>query len=162
MLPNSELQPILTFLRQAPRLLFLTEDLQSILICKKENQHMIRNIVRIITILCALGVFSGITFAQAGGTDPSTSSSSKKAKTSKKSSSKKVDVNSATKEDLVATGIDEDAAQKIIDGRPYKTKRDLVTKNILTQDQYDKVKDNIIAHGGKTKKSAKKDTDTTK
>ena len=123
---------------------------------------MMRNIVRIITVLCALGVFSGITFAQAGGTDQSTSSSTKKAKSSKKSSSKKVDINSATKEELTATGIDEAAAQKIIDGRPYKTKRDLVTKNILTQDQYDKVKDQIIAHGGKTKKSAKKSADTTK
>ena len=124
---------------------------------------MMRNIVRIITVLCALGVFSGITFAQASGTDQSTSSSStKKAKSSKKSSSKKVDINSATKEELTAIGIDEAAAQKIIDGRPYKTKRDLVTKNILTQDQYDKVKDQIIAHGGKTKKSAKKSADTTK
>jgi DNA uptake protein ComE-like DNA-binding protein len=96
-------------------------------------------------------VFSGITFAQAGGTDQSaTSSSTKKSKTSKKSSTKKVDVNSATKEELTATGLDDATAQKIIDGRPYKTKRDLVTKNIVTQDQYDKVKDQLIAHGGKT------------
>jgi DNA uptake protein ComE-like DNA-binding protein len=123
---------------------------------------MIRNIVRIITVLCALGVLSGITFAQAGGTDQSTTSSStKKSKMAKKSSSKKVDVNSATKEELTATGIDEATAQKVIDGRPYKTKRDLVTKNILTQDQYDKVKDQLVAHGGKAKKGAKKDTGAT-
>jgi DNA uptake protein ComE-like DNA-binding protein len=137
--------------------------LQSILLLQEGEPTMIRNIVRIITVLCALGVLSGITFAQAGGTDQSTTSSStKKSTKTKKSSSKKVDVNSATKEDLTATGIDDATAQKIIDGRPYKTKRDLVTKNILTQDQYDKVKDQLVAHGGKTKKGAKTGGDTTK
>jgi DNA uptake protein ComE-like DNA-binding protein len=137
--------------------------LQSILLLQEGESTMIRNIVRIITVLCALGVLSGITFAQAGGTDQSTTSSStKKSTKTKKSSSKKVDVNSATKEDLTATGIDDATAQKIIDGRPYKTKRDLVTKNILTQDQYDKVKDQLVAHGGKTKKGAKTGGDTTK
>jgi DNA uptake protein ComE-like DNA-binding protein len=64
-------------------------------------------------------------------------------------------VNSATKEELTAVpGIGDATAQKIIDGRPYKTKKDLVTKNILTQDEYDKVKGQLVAHGGK--KSAKK------
>jgi DNA uptake protein ComE-like DNA-binding protein len=125
--------------------------LQSILLLQEGESTMIRNIVRIITVLCALSLFSGLAFAQAGGADQgTTSSSTKKTQKSKKASTKKVDINSATKEELTATGLDDATAQKIIDGRPYKTKRDLVTKNILAQDQYDKVKDELVAHGGKT------------
>ncbi len=36
-------------------------------------------------------------------------------------------------------------ADKIVAGRPYKTKRDLVTKKVLTEKQYAKIKDKIIA-----------------
>src|SRR6185437_9430448 len=103
---------------------------------------MIRNFVRVMTVLCALCLFAGVTFAQAVGDQSSTSSTSststKKAKSSK-SSTKKVDVNSATKEELVAAGLDDATAQKVIDGRPYKTKADLVKKNIMSKDDYDKV-----------------------
>ena len=130
---------------------------------------MIRNSVRILTMLVALCLFAGVSFAQA--TDQSdqkgaadSSKKGKKASSSTKSSSKKVDINSASKDDLTAAGLDDATAQKVIDGRPYKTKRDLVTKNIVTQDQYDKVKDQLVAHGGKTgskKGAGKKGSDTT-
>jgi DNA uptake protein ComE-like DNA-binding protein len=112
---------------------------------------MIRNFVRVMTVLCALCLFAGVTFAQAGGDQSSTSSTSTKKAKSSKSSTKKVDVNSATKEELVAAGLDDATAQKVIDGRPYKTKADLVKKNIMSKDDYDKVKGNLIAHhaGGK-------------
>ena len=108
---------------------------------------MIRNIVRVMTVLCALCLFAGVTFAQSTA-DQSSTSSTKKAKSSK---TKKVDVNSATKEELVGAGLDDATAQKVIDGRPYKTKADLVKKNIMSKDDYDKVKGNLIAHhaGGK-------------
>jgi DNA uptake protein ComE-like DNA-binding protein len=124
---------------------------------------MIRNFVRVMTVLCALCLFAGVTFAQAGGDQSSTSSTTtKKAKSSKKSSTKKVDINSASKEELVAAGLDDATAQKVIDGRPYKTKRDLVTKNILTQDDYDKVKDKLVAHRAGGKMGHKKAAATTK
>jgi competence protein ComEA len=141
----------------------------------KEKQSMIRNSVRILTVLCALCLFAGVTFAQTDQSEKKgTSDSSKKGKksdtssdsSSKKSSSKKIDINSASKEDLAALPVIGDAtAQKIIDGRPYKSKHDLVTKNILSQDQYDKVKDQLVAHGGKSggtkKSSSKKAPETT-
>jgi DNA uptake protein ComE-like DNA-binding protein len=115
------------------------------------------------TVLCALCLFAGVTFAQAGGDQSSTSSTStKKAKSSKKSATKKVDINSATKEDLVAAGLDDATAQKVIDGRPYKTKRDLVTKNIVSQDDYNKVKDKLVAHHAGGKMAHKKGAGTTK
>lgn len=56
-----------------------------------------------------------------------------------------VDINSATKEQLMAIpGIGEAYAQKIISGRPYKMKTQLKGK-VLPDATYEKVADKIIA-----------------
>jgi competence protein ComEA len=58
----------------------------------------------------------------------------------------KIDINTATADQLKAfPGIGEAYSKRIIDGRPYANKGQLVSKGILPQATYDKIKDQIIA-----------------
>ena len=57
-----------------------------------------------------------------------------------------LDINSATAEQLDALpGVGKAYSAKIIAGRPYKGKDELVQKNIVPQKTYDGIKDKIIA-----------------
>jgi competence protein ComEA len=64
----------------------------------------------------------------------------------------KLDINTATPDQLKSfPGIGDAYAKRIIDGRPYTAKNQLVSRGIIPQGVYDKIKDSIIASKPKTK-----------
>ena len=92
-------------------------------------------------------VFGSVSLAAAQANTETASASGSKSASSAMPKSEKLDINSATKDELNALpGIGEKYARKIIDGRPYRTKRDLVTRKIMPKSAYEKIKDQIIAH----------------
>jgi DNA uptake protein ComE-like DNA-binding protein len=63
-----------------------------------------------------------------------------------------LDINTATPDQLKAfPGIGDAYSKRIIDGRPYTAKNQLVTRGILPQATYNKIKDQIIASHPKNK-----------
>ena len=65
----------------------------------------------------------------------------------------KIDINSASSEDLQKlSGIGPATADKIIAGRPYNSKRDLLTRKIISQKEYDAIREKIVAHKATAKR----------
>ena len=99
----------------------------------------LRWLVLILTAVC----LSAAPLSQAGAAP------AKKAKVADKKpadDAKLVDINTASSDELDALpGIGKVRGAKIVKGRPYANKTQLVSKGILTQATYDKIADKIIA-----------------
>ena len=98
-------------------------------------------ITRILIALFALTLMSGMAVAQ-----DKAAKKPAKAAAAATPASDLLDINSATKEQLDALpGIGTAYSQKIIAGRPYAKKTDLVSRKIIPLATYNKIKDKIIA-----------------
>ena len=55
----------------------------------------------------------------------------------------RLNLNAATEPELRSAGFTESQARQIINGRPYKTKHDLVTRGIINESDYSNIRDRI-------------------
>ncbi len=103
------------------------------------NKHSLRMLL--LALLLSVGMSASLSYANTAAQD---NGAAMKAQT--KATDKLVDINSATADQLNALpGIGDKYAQKIIDGRPYAKKTDLVRKKIIPQATYNKIAGMIIA-----------------
>jgi DNA uptake protein ComE-like DNA-binding protein len=90
--------------------------------------------------LLAAALFFTLPLCAVTQTKPST------AKATTAATTDKLDINTATADQLKAfPGIGDAYAKRIIDGRPYTAKNQLLTRGILPEATYNKIKDQIVA-----------------
>jgi DNA uptake protein ComE-like DNA-binding protein len=57
-----------------------------------------------------------------------------------------LDLNQATKDQLQSLpGMSTEGAERIIEGRPYHSASELVSRRVISQQEYDKIKDQVTA-----------------
>lgn len=103
-------------------------------------------------ILCGAGLAVALavvpgTWALSSASAAPQNQSMQKRTMSRHSRTRNVDINTASASELKTLhGVGEMYAQRIIRSRPYNSKNDLVTKGVLPQNVYDRIRDQIVAH----------------
>jgi DNA uptake protein ComE-like DNA-binding protein len=106
--------------------------------------------MRLLKLFPALVLALSLAFAQTTKSVKGAASQAKTAADKAKSDAAKagdlIDINSASEAQLKSIpGIGDAYAAKIVKGRPYRAKNELVQKKIVTESLYEKIKDMIIA-----------------
>jgi DNA uptake protein ComE-like DNA-binding protein len=107
-----------------------------------------------VALLLCFALSSGIAISQgqnAQSKAPAAGTAAKAAPATPATPKELIDLNSATKQQLMTLpGIGDALSQKIMDNRPYRAKNELTQKKILTESVYEKISDLVIAKQGAT------------
>jgi competence protein ComEA len=115
---------------------------------RRKTMNRSKLLSKIAGVAFALVMASSLSFGQASSTKSKPAKEPPAAGTSTKH--EPLDLNSATKEQLTTVpGIDAAMADKIIAGRPYKSKAELKSKKIVSASTYNQISSHVIAKHSK-------------